>query len=165
MTRLYKVIGALLMAVALAGCGVRPTGVIDAGDPATGLTKAMRLYFVSDTGQLVGVTRDEPKKPDLPSVIKLLIAGPDEAEQQRGLVSHARDGSYEVTGQGKRVTVVASGVYLSDRDRMLTGQLVCSLARAQAQLAGGGARSDDVRVTLESEGARLGPYLCLDFLK
>ncbi|MEU0922110.1 hypothetical protein [Streptomyces cyaneofuscatus] len=41
------VLGALL-----AGCGVgvRPTGVIGAGEPASGLTRGARLYFASGSG-------------------------------------------------------------------------------------------------------------------
>lgn len=33
--------------IALAGCGVQPSGAVGAGEPASGLTRGMRLYFAS----------------------------------------------------------------------------------------------------------------------
>ena len=46
--RLAGVVAAL--GIVLAGCGVPPTGVVGAGEPASGLTHGARLYFASASG-------------------------------------------------------------------------------------------------------------------
>ncbi|MEV6552702.1 hypothetical protein AB0M57_28940 [Streptomyces sp. NPDC051597] len=52
---------------------------------------------------------------------------------------------------------------MSGRDQG-TGQLVCTLARAQSVLDPS-VRADDVQVTVRpDEGATLGPYRCAEFL-
>ncbi|BDM70006.1 hypothetical protein HEK616_34930 [Streptomyces nigrescens] len=155
--------GALLLSV-VAGCGIRPTGVIDAGEPVTGLTKGMRIYFASDTG-LRGVSRPDLKLHSLDAVIKLLVAGPNASEQKSGLTNLvAFDGSYHVSGDAHRVTLDAQDTYLSPDARLRNGQLVCSLARAQAALHPK-LRPDDIQVTLRARGDSLGPYACSYFLR
>ncbi|MEU6822854.1 hypothetical protein ABZ921_19680 [Streptomyces atriruber] len=158
-----------VVALGLAGCGVQPTGVVDAGEAAGGLTKGLRIYFVSETGRLEGVTRALPIS-EPAAVIKLLMSGPSKAEQQTGLTTLIDSGRFDVTGKGNRITVrtpdlVLDPAALDDRNR--TGQLVCSLARARAVLdERGRTRPDDVRVTVIPEGGgELGPYVCSDFLK
>ncbi|MBL1093250.1 MULTISPECIES: hypothetical protein [Streptomyces] len=154
----------LLLLSAVAGCGIRPTGVIDAGEPVAGLTKGMRIYFASDTG-LRGVSRPDVEVRSLSSVIKLLIAGPNASEQKSGLTNLvAFNGSYQVSGNGHRVTVEAPDSHLSADARLSNGQLVCSLARAQAVLHPE-VRPDDVQVTLRAGGDSLGPYACSYFLR
>ncbi|MER0244189.1 hypothetical protein AAHZ94_19720 [Streptomyces sp. HSW2009] len=156
----------------LAGCGIRPTGVLDGGDAPSGLTKGMRLYFVSQTGRLEAVSR-----PDMPaytvtepaSIIKLLGAGPNESERASGLATLLYGGNYEATVKGKSVTVRATDEYLDATDvgdRNLAGQLVCSIARAQAVGdTTGTTRTDDIRVTVSSLNGRMGSFVCSDFLK
>ncbi|MFH8475874.1 hypothetical protein [Streptomyces sp. NPDC018000] len=147
------------------GCGVQPTGVIGAGEPASGLTRGMRLYYASASG-LRGVPLLDKEIKDLNAVVKLLAAGPLPAEQRDGLTSLVQISGYSVTGTGTRVTVRLDGPYPyaeSGRDQG-TGQLVCTLARAQSVLDPK-VRTDDVEVTLRpSEGAALGPYRCAEFL-
>lgn len=150
----------------LAGCGVRPTDVIDVGEPAGGLTKGTRVYFVTDTGRLTGVPRPtESDHLELAGVVKLLVMGPSPEEKEQGLVTLVgRRSGYQASGSGDRVTLTVSGPEpLLAGDRLPIGQWVCSLARAQARTAKD-LRSDDVRVTIRSAGERLGPYACSDFL-
>ncbi|MFH8991674.1 hypothetical protein [Streptomyces sp. NPDC017940] len=172
-----RVIPAVLAAVLLSGCGVRPTGVLDGGTAASGLTKGLRLYFVSQTGRLEAVSR-----PDLPAykvtdpagVIKLLGSGPTAAERAAGLTSLVGDGDYEtgyeadVDGDGA-VTVRVPQFELDDSsvgDRNLKGQLVCSIARARAVAdRAGTAETDDIRVTVRPREGRPGTHVCSDFLK
>ncbi|MFD0153916.1 GerMN domain-containing protein [Streptomyces sp. NPDC055721] len=150
--------------LALAGCGVQPTGVIGAGEPASGLTRGMRLYYASDSG-LRGVPLLDRELKDLNSVMKLLAQGPGPAEQRDGLTSLVQElGGYSVSGTGARVTIRMERAYpLSGRDQG-TGQLVCTLARAQSVLDPK-VRADDVEVTVRpAEGPVLGPYRCAEFL-
>ncbi|WP_371649500.1 MULTISPECIES: hypothetical protein [unclassified Streptomyces] len=149
--------------IVLVGCGVQPSGVVGAGEPASGLTRGMRLYFASDSG-LRGVPLLDREVKDLNAVVKLLAVGPPPAEQRDGLTSLVQLGGYTVTGTGTRVTMRLEGPYaMSGRDQG-TGQLVCTLARAQSVLDPK-TRADDVQVTMRpKEGAALGPYRCAEFL-
>ncbi|MEU3602325.1 hypothetical protein ABZ714_26935 [Streptomyces sp. NPDC006798] len=169
-------LGLLALAVVLlAGCGVRPTGVLDGGEAPGGLTKGMRLYFVSPTGRLEAVPRPELTAEELSfpgTVIKMLTIGPVGAERQAGLVTLVRpdsyEGRYDARFDGESVTIDIPEPDLSPtdaRDRNLMGQLVCSFARARAVTEGRGAkRTDDIRVTVRSPDSRFGPYVCSDFL-
>ncbi|MFE7586347.1 hypothetical protein ACFU5Y_32800 [Streptomyces gardneri] len=153
-----------LLGLVLVGCGVQPTGVIGAGEPASGLTRGMRLYYASDSG-LRGVPLLDRRLQDLNSVVKLLAQGPGPAEQRDGLTSLVQElGGYTVSGSGARVTIHMEGSYpLSGRDQG-TGQLVCTLARAQSVLDPK-VEADDVEVSVRpTEGAVLGPYRCAEFL-
>lgn len=56
------------------------------------------------------------------------------------------------------------GLYGESGRDQATGQLVCTLARAQSVLEPE-VRTDDVEVTLRpTEGEALGPYRCAEFL-
>ena len=143
--------------LALAGCGVQPTGVIGAGEPASGLTRGMRLYYASDSG-LRGVPLLDRELKDLNSVLKLLAQGPGPAEQRDGLTSLVQElGGYTVSATGTRVTIRMDGPYpLSGRDQG-TGQLVCTLARAES-VHEPKVWTDVVEVSVRpAEGAGLGP--------
>ncbi|WP_332840215.1 hypothetical protein [Streptomyces buecherae] len=146
----------------LAGCGVQPTGVVDAGEPASGLTRGMRLYYASEGG-LRAVPLLDREVTELNSVIKLLAQGPPAAEQRDGLTSLVHLSGASATGSGSRVTVRYEGPYPADGRDLGTGQLVCTMARAQAVLDPK-VRTDDVEVTIRpSDGDPLGPYRCAEF--
>ncbi|MFE9013326.1 GerMN domain-containing protein [Streptomyces cyaneofuscatus] len=155
------VLGALL-----AGCGVgvRPTGVIDAGEPASGLTRGARLYFASGSG-LRAVPLIDRDVSNLDAVMKLLSQGPSSAEQREGLTTLIQGVSgYAVTGDGPRVTVRLEGPYWAAERDQATGQLVCTLASFQS-VREAEVRADDVEVTVRpGEGPTLGPLRCADFL-
>ncbi|MFC8656494.1 GerMN domain-containing protein [Streptomyces parvus] len=160
--------GVVLSALAflLAGCGVgvRPTGVIDAGEPASGLTRGKRLYYASDTG-LRAVPLLDRENDTLDAVMKLLAQGPTAAERREGLTTlvHAPSG-YTVTGDGPRVTVTLEGPYWARPRDQATGQLVCTLAGFQS-VREAEVRADDVEVTISpGEGPELGPLRCAEFL-
>jgi hypothetical protein len=65
----------LAAALLVAGCGVPPSGVIEAGDPATGITPALDIYFLSG-GSLVPVPRQIPPGADVGTAVRLLFDGP-----------------------------------------------------------------------------------------
>ncbi|MEI5098781.1 hypothetical protein RB200_09080 [Streptomyces sp. PmtG] len=76
---------------------------------------------------------------------------------------------YWATAKGTRVTFHSPDApFDPDTDRLANGQLVCSLARAQAFLSSKDEdrriRPDDVQVTLVNSERRLGPYRCSQFL-
>ncbi|MER6098055.1 hypothetical protein ABT154_19760 [Streptomyces sp. NPDC001728] len=154
---------AVALGVALVGCGVRPTGVIGAGESASGPTRGVRLYYASDSG-LRGVPVLDREIENLATVVKLLASGPPPAEQLDGLTNLVRIGGYRVTGHDTRVTVRLEEPYEETGRDLGTGQLVCTLARAQSVLDPK-VGADDVEVTLRAPGdAVLGPYRCAEFL-
>ncbi|MFI6644432.1 hypothetical protein [Streptomyces sp. NPDC050504] len=158
------VCGAAALVAVVAGCGVRPTGVIDAGESATGAAKGLRLYFVTENGQLKGVSRPEAEV-SLDGALKLLGSGPEPGvAAEAGLRTLVRD-VREARGTGDRVTVHSLYDLSGERERLAREQLVCTLARAQAVLAPK-VRANDVQVTLKvtDEGDR-GPFRCSLFLE
>ncbi|MGW4031593.1 GerMN domain-containing protein [Streptomyces sp. NPDC004838] len=160
-----RTVPAAALTLALAGCGVPPTGVLDAGAPANGLATAPRVYFVRDA-RLEGVSRPDLRISHLKDVVKLLIAQPTQAEQERGLTNLVQpSGIYEVTGSGDRITLSSPDTYFSEaHDSPANGQWVCTLARAQAALHPD-SQPDSVQVTLDGLGPPLGPYRCSQFLR
>lgn len=154
---------AAALGIVLAGCGVQPTGVVDAGEPASGLTRGARLYFAS-AGGLRAVPVVDREVESLGMVVKLLLMGPPPGGRADGLTSFVELPGFSVTGKGARVTLRLEGAYAGSGRDQGTGQLVCTLARAQSLLAPQ-VRADDVKVTLRPAGsAALGPYRCTEFL-
>ncbi|MEU9336999.1 hypothetical protein AB0D49_28170 [Streptomyces sp. NPDC048290] len=176
MIRPRPALAALIGALALTACGVPPTGVpptgvLDGGDPAGGLTKGLRLYFVSHSGRLEAVSRPGIRVPDAENLINIVkyLADLTDAERASGLTSLVEDaGVQEVTAGDGTVTVDIAERYWdpsSRRDRNMTGQLVCSMARARALADPTGAtRTDDIRVTVRPENQPGREHVCSDFL-
>ncbi|MFE7134189.1 GerMN domain-containing protein [Streptomyces sp. NPDC057638] len=173
MTTVRRAAGAALaLALLVAGCGVRPTGVLDGGEAAGGLTKGLRLYFVSTAGRLEAVGRPEVPVEELDNlhiVLKYLGAGPTEAELRSGLATLVDGGVREIGADGDGVTLWLEEESLDTstaRGRNRVGQLVCSLARARAVSHGAGRkRTDDITVTVKPSRGRSGTFVCSDFLK
>ena len=154
---------AVALGVVLTGCGVQPTGVVGAGEPASGLTHGARLYFASASGLRAVPVGDREIK-DLDTVLKLLLTGPPPGGRADGLASFVELPGFSATGTGNRVTLRLDGAYTGTGRDQGTGQLVCTLARAQSVLDPT-VRTDDVQVTLRPSGApALGPYRCAEFL-
>ncbi|SOE12224.1 hypothetical protein SAMN06272775_3220 [Streptomyces sp. 2323.1] len=150
-----------LLAVAATGCGIRPTGVTDGGKAPSGISQGMRVYFASDSGPR-GVSRPGAKIDDLNDAFKLLLAGPTSEERAAGLANLiSRDGAYSATSRHGKVTVNAPDRYFGPQDQS-TGQLVCTIARAEVLLHD--TRPDKVQVTIIGADGRAGPYQCQQFL-
>ncbi|MFC7985247.1 hypothetical protein [Streptomyces sp. NPDC057336] len=159
--------GALLP---LSACGIPATGVVEAGEPATGVrgpagtptptqapseavpAAAVPLYFVAD-GDLVAVTRTVIGATDLGSAVLMLFKGPDAEERGRGLTS-------ELPPAAEAPTVRADGAAVVVQLPKGTGglsetavdQLACTVAVARL-------RQDpalgSAQVTVEQPGGRL----------
>ncbi|MFH8406045.1 hypothetical protein ACH4FX_14880 [Streptomyces sp. NPDC018019] len=76
----------------LTGCGITPTGYVQAGAPAQGIrqpgtdTYTARIFFVSPLGiRAAARPADGPVGPQ--EALDLLVSGPTAAERARGLVS------------------------------------------------------------------------------
>ncbi|MFC0531783.1 GerMN domain-containing protein [Phytohabitans kaempferiae] len=139
---------ALLLTVAVAGCGVHaeesarevspPGGVSQAWttetppdpEPGTGAVPE-RLYLVRD-GELVAVTRNVETQPSVDNLVEDLLAGPTDAEQREGLTSALLGNDIIVGVQlaGGRATVeLTDAIDEAGRtDQILAfAQIVCTL--------------------------------------
>lgn len=157
-----RALASLAVLALAAGCGVRPTGVLDGGAPASGIPEGMRIYFASDQG-LRGVSRPDREITDLGAAVKLVMAGPNDAELAAGLTDlTAITGEFSASATEGRVTVRLPRTPVTGVAGMAAGQLVCTLSRAETLLHG--TRPDAVRVTVIAQGGTVGPYQCSQFL-
>jgi hypothetical protein len=145
---------------ALAGCGIQPTGVIEAGVPATGVhpQATVRLYFVSPTG-LQSVTRPASGPVGPQETLDLLLSGPNSAEIARGLTTELAPpvGVAKVaTGTGQVQIVLSTDVSRLTPNGV--SQLTCTAANAAAKEGEGPAAQIDVRIT--SGRITRGPLRC-----
>lgn len=155
-------VGAL--GLALMGCGVQPTGVIGAGESASGPTRGVRMYYASASGLRGVPTMLDQEFENLSGVMKMFFQGPSADQRRDGLTNLLELPGFQVSGTGTRVTVSLDGPYAGTGRDQGTGQLVCTLARAQS-VFDPKVRTDDVEVTVrQPDSADLGPYRCAEFL-
>ncbi len=144
----------LTAAATLAACGVPPSGVIEAGEPASGMFSpspgppspaAAVLFFLRDD-ELTAYRRSA-EAGDSEAVVRLLFEGPTASESATATTELPR------LTDASRVTTGADGilsVQLPDRAAPLSRramlQLVCTVAQAAPSLplpAGADAAADD----------------------
>ncbi|WP_052434201.1 hypothetical protein [Streptacidiphilus melanogenes] len=122
----------LLAAVLLlSGCGIPATGVIQSGEPATGVTPAGPvLYFVID-GHLVPTSPPVATPTDTGATVKLLLSGPDLRERRLGMTTAL----YDVPAPAISVNGAEVTLQLSAGTRPLPAiairQLICTVAAAR----------------------------------
>ncbi|WAL63071.1 hypothetical protein ORV05_18705 [Amycolatopsis cynarae] len=78
-----RLLALLISLLALSGCGVRPTGVVAAGEPAVGVGTGPALYFVV-AGRVRPVTRPLGYLGDPATALRLLAEGPTPGEAAAG---------------------------------------------------------------------------------
>jgi hypothetical protein len=137
--------GALLAAVLLvAGCGVRPGGVV-LGGPASTVASAAWLYLVSD-GEVVPVLRPGRAYTD---ALTLLAAGPTAAERDRGLTTEVPAGIvFDGRADADGTPVVTASVDVTTLSPNAFAQIVCT------------ASPDAEPVTIVGGGQSRGPQTC-----
>jgi hypothetical protein len=123
----------LVSLVALAGCGVRPSGVITGGDPPSGAAAPawmVTLYLVTD-GQLSAVTRPGPPLSQV-DTLALLAAGPTAREQAHGLTTDVppEAGPFSVTAAPAGRLVVTPATPASELSTLAIEQIACTAAAA-----------------------------------
>ncbi|WP_395369080.1 hypothetical protein OHU45_05990 [Streptomyces tubercidicus] len=147
----------------LTGCGIAPTDVIDAGEPATGVKSpgepeaGVQLFFYGPSG-LRSATRRTKTPADPEEAIRLLMKGPNHAERMRGLSSVLPEflGSPTAeTLEGSVVITLPVGVERLDSGSL--NQLVCTAANARVP---GDRAPERVTVTLVSKTDKVGPMVC-----
>ncbi|MEV4623159.1 hypothetical protein AB0J74_31180 [Asanoa sp. NPDC049573] len=149
MNRRLLAVGALL-ATLLAGCGVRPSGVITGGPAPANTISGLRLYLIAD-GRPALVARGLKPLQQPSEIVDLLAAGPNAAERAAGFTSEVPAGiaPVKLTSEGTGTTV-ALAADVDGLSVLAVNQIVCTV---QA-MAGSGP------VTLVSSGTRRGPLTC-----
>ncbi|WP_344308443.1 hypothetical protein [Fodinicola feengrottensis] len=146
------------LAMAVAGCGVRSSGVITGNAAPSGPAEGVTLYLVLD-GKLSQVLRATSEQLTPEQTLNLLAAGPDPSERTRGFSSAVPGNiapvtlSYGQTGQAT-LTLAADVNSLST---MAADQLVCT---ARDTLSTQAAAPGPVGITLTGHGQNRGPQSC-----
>ncbi|WP_051831838.1 hypothetical protein [Streptomyces violens] len=156
-------VAAALLVGTLAGCGIEPSDVIDAGEPATGLKSDgqapadVQLFFLASTGlRSAARSADRPATPQ--GAVDLLLTGPNAAERQRGLTTALPDlrGRVTVTSREGRLTVTMPDDP-EKLDQPALSQLVCTAANGQVP---GDRPPEEVPVTVRGKDVEVGPLVC-----
>lgn len=145
----------LVPLVALAGCGVRPSGVITGGQPPSGAvepTPAITLYLVNN-GRLGAVTRPGPPLSQA-ETLTLLAAGPTAREQAHGFTTDVppEAGPFSVTAAPGGHMVVTLSIPASQLSALAVEQIVCTAAAT--------APESQTQVTVVGAGQGVGPRNC-----
>jgi hypothetical protein len=160
MRRRIRAATALAALLALTGCGIQETDVIEAGGPATldvlpAREHRMMAFFLSPDGLLVpspravdtaawnGAVGPQPgtvtEPPSTAKTVAALLAGPNAAEQRAGLSNApslpgpSTAAETEVSGGTARLTLDAP---LAPLTRTARQQLVCTVAYAESDNGG-----------------------------
>jgi hypothetical protein len=139
--------------LALAGCGVQPSGAIPAGAPPSGpvaLTSKITVYLVKE-GRLSAVTR---RGPTLSKSLMVLAAGPTPSERAEGFTTEVpRDAApFSVSNErADRLTVTVS-TPAGELSRLAVDQIVCTAVAATP--------GRPSQVTIVGDGQSVGPRSC-----
>ena len=146
----------LVSLVAVAGCGVRPSGVITGGDPPSGAvepTTTITLYLVKN-GRLSAVTRPGGRPMFQADTLALLAAGPTAGEQAHGLTTDVppEAGPFSVTAKPAGHLAVTLSTPAGELSTLAVEQIVCTAAAT--------APESPAQVTVVGAGQRVGPRSC-----
>ena len=152
-----------VLAAGLTGCGIAPTDVIDAGEPAAGVKAPgqppadVQLFFYGPSG-LRSATRPAKAPVDPEDAIQLLMEGPNHAERMRGLSSVLpKFPGRLTTATGRGTVVITLPINAKFLDSASLNQLVCTAANAKVP---GDKPPGEVTVTLIGADIRVGPLVC-----
>lgn len=154
--RTFRVLRLGLVLVAIAGCGVQPSGVITGAGPPSGPVRATgttTLYFVAN-GQPSVVQRSGTSSSRAEALAQL-AAGPTADERADGFTTDVPRGAapFSVELQQAGRLVVRSSLPVDELSTTAVAQLVCTAA---ATMPGGGG---SVVTVVEGDQSR-GPQTC-----
>lgn len=152
--RIRVLAAGLVTLLAVAGCGVRPSGVITGGAPPSGrvaASPAITLYLVAK-GRLTAVTRAGTPLPEA-DTLALLAAGPTAKERARGLTTDVPPGAvpFSTTVRGDQLVVTPS-VPGGGLSRLAVEQIGCTAAAMSPQ--------SPAQVTVTGARQRVDPRTC-----
>ncbi|WP_327295686.1 hypothetical protein [Streptomyces sp. NBC_01197] len=159
----------LTAAVTLAACGVPPTGVIETGEPASGMfstspqrstAPTVSLFFLHD-GNLTAYPRRTDDAGNFRAVVRLLFEGPTASEAATATTElpHLTDAPRVSTTEDGTLSVQLLGVRAPLNHQAML-QLACTVAQwpltgsplPAGEAAGGAARSTPVHRSVHVRG-------------
>ncbi len=146
--------------VGLTGCGVQPTDIIDAGEPAIGVSAGPRVYFLHDTS-LRDIQRTTGRLGSLQAALDSLAEGPTPAERDQGMTTQIPAGKLHLDLSTGNYLVVAPSTS-SPLSKAGMGQIVCTVAAWQS--ARHGDHLAETQVSIANGQHEFGPYTCPNFL-
>jgi hypothetical protein len=154
--RIWLAVATLL----LAGCGVRPSGVTDAGDAPTGVAPGVTLYFVNARNELQPDLRRTDRLGTISEAMSLLLNGSRDSDLHTEIAPNMPERVVVTTSP----ELIQLAVPLAIRDVTPLGidQIVCTALGVHVQ--SGGSRSTRVQVhftlsTPESDKQRTCPLI------
>ncbi|WP_223809317.1 hypothetical protein [Nocardiopsis listeri] len=149
---------ALVFLVAVAGCGVGPSGVFDAGEAPTGVAPGTTLYFVDDNDELRPQFRRTERLGTVSDAVSLLLTGPGDSEV-RTEIAPTSVTSVEVTTHPETIELRVP-LDIDDVTPVGIDQIVCTARTSHVQ--NGGSERTRIRIrfvqfTPESEIRRTCP--------
>ncbi|GAB3563207.1 hypothetical protein GCM10027445_05230 [Amycolatopsis endophytica] len=140
----------LLVVLVVAGCGVRPTDPVAAGNPPLGAAAGPILFFVRD-GKLEPVMRESGRLGTVSGAVVDLLSGPTQAEIAAGYTTELLNAAVSTSVSALRegfvtVSLSPAPVYLSET---AVDQIVCTVIAVQAQL---GASAGGIGVRIDGRG-------------
>lgn len=146
-----------VLLAAVMGCGVRPSGVSDAGEAPTGVAPGMTLYFVDEDGLRPQFRRTE-RLGTVSDAVSLLLSGPGDSEV-RTEIAPTPVTSVEVTTHPETIELRVP-LDIEDVTPLGIDQIVCTARTSHVQ--NGGSERTRVRIhfvqfTPESEVRRTCP--------
>ncbi|GAA0350146.1 hypothetical protein NE235_26460 [Actinoallomurus spadix] len=156
MRRIWPVVAVLV----LGSCGVRPSGVTDAGRAPTGVAHGVTLYFVDAHERLRPQFRRTYRLGTVPEAVSLLLFGVGDSDLHTEIASVAGPRILATTGPG----LIQLRVPLALREVTPLGidQIVCTALGVHVQSGGSRRTRVQVRFTLsthESEKRRTCPLI------
>jgi hypothetical protein len=144
----------------LAGCGVAPSGVTDAGDAPTGVAPGVTLYFVDADGRLSPQLRETSRLGTITEALSILLLGPGDSDVRTEIASRPTNPVAVTTRPGVIQLMVPLATY--EVTPLGIDQIVCTALGVHVQ--GGGSRNTKVRInftlsTPESEQPRTCPLI------
>jgi len=124
-------IPALAMALLVAGCGIQPSDVIQAGEAPTGVAAGVTLYLVDDDHHLVPQQRETGQLGTTAEALALLLAVSDESDLHTEIKSTSVTRVFVQTVPG----LITLRIPLTRDDMTQTGvdQIVCTAIASVVQ--------------------------------
>ncbi|MEV0701500.1 hypothetical protein AB0I53_26815 [Saccharopolyspora sp. NPDC050389] len=152
---------AAVLLLVLTGCGVQPTDVVLAGQGPDGIARGPVLYFVTgEPGQVRPSIRETGRLGTVTDALRLLAAGPTDAEGAAGLRTELPFLTTEQVSAGAPdagIVTVQLPVPPSTLSELASTQLICTAVRVSAMA---GANAQKLMVRLSGSGEIGKPLLC-----
>ena len=135
----------------LAGCGIHPTTVSDAGRAPTGIAPGMTLYFLGSRQELRPQLRETGRLGTIPDAMALLLVGPLDSGLSTGIASTdvtQVEATVSETTIQLRMPLAAAEV-----SRRGIEQIVCTALASHVQSGGSPRATVRILFTIPSSGS------------